>query len=387
MTAIFRRVGARMNEIITVEEFYSKVHPSDSLHGWKHVVLITGGLGFIGSNFAKWFAEQHPNYLCVVFDKETYCGNLNNLLMKDNIDGSSEQLDLDNLLYVNGDICDDSFVSFIFYFLECDWVVHFAAESHVDNSIKDPYVFAQTNVMGTLCLLENARKTWAQWFTDSMQERCRFYHVSTDEVYGALGDFGKFTENTKYDPHSPYSASKASSDHFVRAYHDTYGLPILISNCSNNYGAYQYPEKLIPKVIDCIKNNKEIPVYGKGENVRDWLDVMDHVRAIDTILHKGAIGETYNIGGDNEMKNIDLIKVLIKITDRLLGRPEGASNYLITYVEDRLGHDWRYAIDSTKLQTELGWKPLKEHNFEYTVQWYLDNEWWISDLNTRNKDK
>lgn len=374
-------VGTRMNEVISSDDFKDIKEE----FAWEHIVMITGGLGFIGSNFAKWFAEKYPNYLCIVYDKETYCGNLNNLLMKDNNDGTSEQLDLNNLFYVNGDICDNDFVKQLFEYFGFDWVVHFAAESHVDNSIKDPYVFAQTNVMGTLCLLENAKNTWLQ--RPENVYGCRFYHVSTDEVYGALGDFGKFTETTRYDPHSPYSASKASSDHFVRAYHDTYGLPILISNCSNNYGAYQYPEKLIPKVIDCIKNNKEIPVYGKGENVRDWLDVMDHARAIDVILHNGVVGETYNIGGDNEMKNIDLVKTLIKITDKLLGRAEGESNRLITYVEDRLGHDWRYAIDSTKLQTELKWKPLKEHNFEYTVQWYLDNEWWIEDLNNRYKDK
>jgi dTDP-glucose 4,6-dehydratase len=257
-------------------------------------------------------------------------------------------------------------------------VIHLAAESHVDRSIKDPFLFAQTNVIGTLSLLQAAKATWEK----SVAEKKLFYHISTDEVYGSLGDEGFFTEETPYDPHSPYSASKASSDHFVKAFHDTYGLPAVISNCSNNYGPYQFPEKLIPLFINNIRNNKPLPVYGKGENVRDWLYVIDHARAIDVIFHKGRVGETYNIGGFNEWKNIDLIKVMIKVTDRLLGRNEGASEKLITYVTDRAGHDLRYAIDSNKLKNELGWQPSLqfEEGIEKTVQWYLDNQEWLDNV-------
>jgi len=260
---------------------------------------------------------------------------------------------------------------------QIDNVIHLAAESHVDRSIEDPFSFAQTNVMGTLSLLQAAKAYWNGNFTNKL-----FYHVSTDEVYGSLGEEGFFTETTKYDPHSPYSASKASSDHFVRAFHDTYGLPIVISNCSNNYGSYQFPEKLIPLFINNIVNSKQLPVYGKGENVRDWLFVNDHTRAIDVIFHKGKLGDTYNIGGFNEWKNIDLIKVMIKTVDRLLGREEGASENLITYVTDRAGHDLRYAIDSSKLKDELGWEPSLqfEEGIEKTVAWYLDNKEWLENI-------
>ena len=283
-----------------------------------------------------------------------------------------------NYTFVKADICDFPRMQEIFATYRVDAVIHLAAESHVDRSIKDPFAFAQTNVMGTLTLLQAAKLAWEGNFDDKL-----FYHVSTDEVYGALQNDGTFfTEQTKYDPHSPYSASKASSDHFVRAYHDTYGLPIKISNCSNNYGPYQFPEKLIPLFINNIRHNKPLPVYGTGQNVRDWLYVVDHARAIDLIFHKGEVGVTYNIGGFNEWKNIDLIKVLIKVTDRLLGRAEGTSDTLITFVTDRAGHDLRYAIDSSKLHRELGWEPSLqfEEGIEKTVRWYLDNQTWLDQV-------
>ena len=301
-------------------------------------------------------------------DKLTYAGNLANL---NDIENQK------NYTFVKCDICDLEKVKQVFEDHKIDNVIHLAAESHVDRSIEDPFSFAQTNVMGTLSLLQAAKHYWNSNFKDKL-----FYHVSTDEVYGSLGEEGFFTEQTAYDPHSPYSASKASSDHFVRAFADTYSLPTVISNCSNNYGSYQFPEKLIPLFINNIVNNKSLPVYGKGENVRDWLFVNDHARAIDVIFHDGKLGETYNIGGFNEWKNIDLIKVMIKTVDRLLGRDEGASENLITYVTDRAGHDLRYAIDSTKLKNELGWEPSLqfEEGIEKTVKWYLENKEWMDNV-------
>ena len=328
-------------------------------------ILVTGGAGFIGSHLVRLLVNKYPEYHIVNMDVLTYAGNLENL--KD-IEAK------ENYTFVKCDICDFKKVKQIFEDYKIDSVIHLAAESHVDRSIEDPFSFAQTNVMGTLSLLQAAKSYWNENFTNKV-----FYHVSTDEVYGSLGEEGFFTETTKYDPHSPYSASKASSDHFVRAFYDTYGLPVVISNCSNNYGSYQFPEKLIPLFINNIVNNKSLPVYGKGENVRDWLFVNDHARAIDVIFHKGKLGETYNIGGFNEWKNIDLIKVMIKTVDRLLGRKEGASESLITYVTDRAGHDLRYAIDSTKLKDELGWEPSLqfEEGIEKTVAWYLENKEWL----------
>ena len=301
-------------------------------------------------------------------DVLTYAGNLENLI---------DIQDKENYTFIKCDICDVEKVNQVFKKYQIDSVIHLAAESHVDRSIEDPFSFAKTNVMGTLSLLQVAKEYWIDNYSDKL-----FYHVSTDEVYGSLGDDGFFTESTKYDPHSPYSASKASSDHFVRAFSDTYGFPVVISNCSNNYGSYQFPEKLIPLFINNIVNNKPLPVYGKGENVRDWLFVNDHARAIDVIFHDGKLGETYNIGGFNEWKNIDLIKVMIKTVDRLLGREEGASNNLITYVTDRAGHDLRYAIDSNKLKSELGWEPSLqfEEGIEKTVAWYLDNSEWLENI-------
>jgi dTDP-glucose 4,6-dehydratase len=298
-------------------------------------------------------------------DLLTYAGNLENL---------KDIEHKENYSFVKCDICDFKKVKQVFVDYKIDSLIHLAAESHVDRSIEDPFSFAQTNVMGTLSLLQAAKSYWKNNFKNKL-----FYHVSTDEVYGSLGETGYFTENTNYDPHSPYSASKASSDHFVRAFSDTYGLPVVISNCSNNYGSFQFPEKLIPLFINNIVNNKPLPVYGKGENVRDWLFVNDHALAIDVIFHKGKLGETYNIGGFNEWKNIDLIKVMIKIVDRMLGREEGSSDKLITYVKDRAGHDLRYAIDSTKLKNELGWEPSLqfEEGIEKTVKWYLDNKEWM----------
>ena len=313
--------------------------------------------------------RKYPHYRIVNLDKLTYAGNLANL--KD-VEGAP------NYHFVKADICDAERVAKVFRAYDIDGVIHLAAESHVDRSIEEPLAFAQTNVLGTLTLLQAARNYWnGEW------EGKRFYHISTDEVYGALEmDGGLFTEQTPYSPHSPYSASKASSDHFVRAYHDTYGLPTIITNCSNNYGPNQFPEKLIPLFINNIRKGKPLPVYGRGENVRDWLYVEDHARAIDLVFHKGRVGDTYNIGGFNEWKNIDLIKVVIKTVDRLLGNPEGHSEGLITYVTDRAGHDLRYAIDSSKLKEELGWEPSLqfEEGIEKTVRWYLDNQEWLDEI-------
>ena len=290
-----------------------------------------------------------------------------------------------NYKFIKADICDFETILNVFKTEQITGVIHLAAESHVDRSIKDPFTFAQTNVMGTLSLLQAAKEVWKEDYSDKL-----FYHVSTDEVYGALEfDDSMFTEDTKYDPHSPYSASKASSDHFVRAFHDTFGFPVMISNCSNNYGPYQFPEKLIPLFINNIRHSKSLPVYGKGENVRDWLYVEDHARAIDLIFHKGKVGDTYNIGGCNEWKNIDLIKVLIQTVDRLLNHPAGTSDHLITYVTDRAGHDLRYAIDATKLQTELNWHPSLqfEEGIEKTVRWYLDNQEWLDNVTSGEYEK
>jgi dTDP-glucose 4,6-dehydratase len=334
----------------------------------KKNILITGGAGFIGSHLVRLLVNKYPEYHIVNMDVLTYAGNLENL--KD-IEYK------ENYTFVKCNICDVKKVSQIFEEYNIDSVIHLAAESHVDRSIEDPFSFAQTNVMGTLSLLQAAKEYWHSNYDDKL-----FYHVSTDEVYGSLGEEGFFTEETAYDPHSPYSASKASSDHFVRAFSDTYGLPVVISNCSNNYGSFQFPEKLIPLFINNIVNNKPLPVYGKGENVRDWLFVNDHARAIDVIFHKGKLGDTYNIGGFNEWKNIDLIKVMIKTVDRLLSREVGASEKLVTYVTDRAGHDLRYAIDSTKLKEELGWQPSLqfEEGIEKTVAWYLDNKEWLENI-------
>ena len=335
----------------------------------KKTILITGGAGFIGSHVVRLFVTKYPDYQIINLDVLTYAGNLENL---------KDVAGLPNYKFVKGDITDEKFIPELFATYKFDGVVHLAAESHVDRSITDPFLFIRTNVFGTCNLLNAAKELWK-----GNMEGKRFYHVSTDEVYGALEFDGTFfTEDTKYDPHSPYSASKASSDHFVRAYHDTYGLPIVISNCSNNYGANHFPEKLIPLSINNIRNNKPIPIYGKGENVRDWLYVNDHARAIDTIFHNGNNGETYNIGGNNEWTNIDLIHALCKIMDRKLGRTEGESAKLITFVTDRAGHDLRYAIDSTKLQRELGWKPSLqfEEGLEKTVDWYMVNQEWMDNI-------
>ena len=331
-------------------------------------ILVTGGTGFIGSHLVRLLVNKYPNYHIINMDVLTYAGNLENLKDIEN---------KENYTFVKCDICDVEKVNQVFKKHQIDSVIHLAAESHVDRSIKDPFSFAQTNVMGTLSLLQAAKEYWNGNFSNHL-----FYHVSTDEVFGSLGEEGFFTEETAYDPHSPYSASKASSDHFVRAFADTYGLPTVISNCSNNYGSYQFPEKLIPLFINNIVNNKPLPVYGKGENIRDWLFVDDHARAIDIIFHDGKLGETYNIGGFNEWKNIDLIKVMIKTVDRLLEREEGTSEKLITYVTDRAGHDLRYAIDSTKLKKELGWEPSLqfEEGIEKTVKWYLENQEWLDNV-------
>lgn len=368
---------------------------------FKRNILITGGAGFIGSHVVRLFVNKYSDYRIVNLDKLTYAGNLANLK-----DIESKP----NYTFVKADIADLDAVRDIIKEYKIDGVIHLAAESHVDRSIKDPFTFARTNVMGTLALLQAAKEYW-----DSLPEKYEgklFYHISTDEVYGALelthpegiespfttkassdhhhaygADF--FVETTKYNPHSPYSASKASSDHFVRAYHDTYGMPTLVTNCSNNYGPYQFPEKLIPLFINNIRHRKPLPVYGKGENVRDWLFVEDHARAIDLIFHKGKVADTYNIGGFNEWKNINIIKVLIKTVDRLLGNPEGYSDDLITYVTDRAGHDLRYAIDSRKLQEELGWEPSLqfEEGIEKTVKWYLENQDWVDNITSGEYEK
>lgn len=332
----------------------------------KRHILITGGAGFIGSHVVRRFVTRYPDYRIVNFDLLTYAGNLANL---------SDVEQAPNYTFVRGDICDAEAVGEVFRRYAIDGVIHLAAESHVDRSIRDPFTFARTNVLGTLTLLHAAREEWQGAWAGK-----RFYHISTDEVYGALGFGDKpFNEGTRYDPHSPYSASKASSDHFVRAFHDTYGLPTVVTNCSNNYGPYQFPEKLIPLLVNNIRLERPLPVYGRGENVRDWLHVEDHARAIDLIFHEGQSGETYNIGGGNEWRNIDLVRLIVRTTDRLLGRPEGTSERLITYVTDRAGHDLRYAIDSSKLRRELGWEPVFrfEEGIEQTVRWYLENQEWM----------
>lgn len=334
----------------------------------KHV-LITGGAGFIGSHVVRLFVNKYPEYHIINLDNLTYAGNLENLRDIENAP---------NYTFIKEDICNFKKIKHILQRHAVDGVIHLAAESHVDRSIKDPFVFAKTNVIGTLTLLQAVKEHWNGDYGDKM-----FYHISTDEVYGSLGfDNTFFTETTKYDPHSPYSASKAGSDHFVRAFYHTYGLPVIVTNCSNNYGPYQFPEKLIPLFINNIRLNKPLPVYGKGENVRDWLYVVDHARAIDLIFHRGKTAGTYNIGGFNEWKNIDLIKLLIKTVDRLLGRPEGTSDKLITYVTDRAGHDLRYAIDASKLKNELGWEPCLqfEEGIEKTVEWYLENQQWLDNV-------
>ena len=365
----------------------------------KRNILITGGAGFIGSHVVRLFVNKYPDYRIVNLDKLTYAGNLANL---------KDVEDRPNYVFERADICDFDRVREIMRKYSIDGVIHLAAESHVDRSIKDPFTFARTNVLGTLSLLQAAREYW-----DGAWDGKLFYHISTDEVYGALEltnpegvkppftttasssehhlAYGRdfFYEDTKYNPHSPYSASKASSDHFVRAFHDTYGMPTIVTNCSNNYGPYQFPEKLIPLFINNIRHGRPLPVYGKGENVRDWLYVEDHARAIDLIFHKGRVADTYNIGGFNEWKNIDLIKVIIRTVDRLLGNEEGSSERLITYVTDRAGPALRHAIDSSKLQRELGWEPSLqfEEGIEKTVRWYLDNQAWMDNITSGDYER
>ena len=338
----------------------------------KRHIMVTGGAGFIGSHVVRRLVKQYPDYLVVNVDKLTYAGNPENLADVDS---------LPNYRFEKADITDAEAMERVMHKYDIDGIIHLAAESHVDRSISDPLVFARTNVMGTLNLLETARRLWQE--SPECFEGKRFYHISTDEVYGAL-EMGSemFVETTRYDPHSPYSASKASSDHFVRAYHDTYGMPTIVTNCSNNYGPNQFPEKLIPLFINNIRHRKPLPVYGKGLNVRDWLYVEDHAAAIDLIFHKGKAGDTYNIGGFNEWSNIDLIKQLCKEVDRQLGREPGESEQLITYVRDRAGHDLRYAIDATKLSKELGWKPSLQfaEGLRKTVKWYLDNQAWVDNI-------
>lgn len=328
-------------------------------------ILITGGAGFIGSHVVRLMVNKYPDYKIINLDALTYAGNLENL--KD-VEGSA------NYQFIKGDICDKAFIDNLFVEEKITDVIHLAAESHVDRSISDPLSFVKTNVFGTVTLLSAAVSTWKENFDGHV-----FYHVSTDEVYGSLGEDGFFLETTSYDPQSPYSASKASSDHFVRAYANTYKLPVKISNCSNNYGPNQFPEKLLPLMINNIKNQKPLPVYGKGENIRDWLYVVDHARSIDVIFHKGAIGETYNVGGFNEWKNIDIVHLLCEIMDKKLNRKAGESAQLITFVKDRAGHDMRYAIDATRIKNELGWEPSLqfEEGMSKTVDWYLENEKWL----------
>lgn len=381
---------------------------------YSRAIVITGGAGFIGSHVVRLFVNKYPDYHIINIDKLTYAGNLANL---------DDIKDRPNYTFLKADICDFETILQTLRRYDVDGIIHLAAESHVDRSIKDPFTFARTNVMGTLSMLQAAKIFWESqkepWKMshvnadgDEVCTDCRFYHISTDEVYGALEltdpqgietpfstkassahhhAYGQefFTEETKYQPHSPYSASKASSDHFVRAFHETYGMPTIVTNCSNNYGPYQFPEKLIPLFINNIRHRKPLPVYGTGENVRDWLYVEDHARAIDLIFHKGKVADTYNIGGFNEWKNIDIIKVLIATTDRLLGRKEGADNDLITFVTDRKGHDMRYAIDSRKLQRELGWEPSLqfEEGIEKTVKWYLEHQDWLDNVTSGDYQK